>query len=119
LGALFEEEVRAIYVRGGLSDYQSALEGPFGYLPYDAVVPQVLTGGDLPDLAAALAPRPLRLEVLVDGLNRKVAAEVLARRYQPAQAAYAEAKAADRFRVGDHLAEQPSLAAWLKGQLDK
>ena len=31
----------------------------------------------LPDLAAAIAPRPLRMSGLVDGLNRAVAAERL------------------------------------------
>ena len=58
LGALFEADARAVYVRGGLSDYQSALAGPFCYLPHDVVVPEVLTRGDLPELAAALAPVP-------------------------------------------------------------
>src|SRR5262249_22143587 len=72
LGALFEEDVRAVYARGGLSDYASALEGPFCYLPHDAVVPGVLATGDLCDVAAALAPRPVCLEGLVDGLNRAV-----------------------------------------------
>jgi hypothetical protein len=115
LGALFEADVRAIYVHGGLSDYQSALEGPFCYLPYDVVVPEVLTRGDLPDLAAALAPRPLRLEGLVDGRNRAVKSEVLARRYQPAQAAYAEAKAADQFHVGDQGGT--GLVDWFKTHL--
>ena len=77
----------------------------------------VLSTGDLPELAAALAPRPLRLEGLVDGLNRKVAPDVLGRRYEPAQAAHAQTKAADRFRVGDREAEEPSLAGRLKTHL--
>src|SRR5262249_33942250 len=72
LAALFEDDVRAVYVQGGLSDYQSALAGPFCYLPHDVVVPEVLATCDLPDLTAALAPRPIRLVGLVDGLNRTV-----------------------------------------------
>ena len=66
LGALYEDDVRAVLVRGGLSDYRSVLETPYTYLPLDAVVPGALTTGDLPALAAALAPRPLRIEALVD-----------------------------------------------------
>ena len=71
LGGLYEEEVAAVYVRGGLSDFLSVLSSPFVYIPPDAVIPGVLTAGDLPDLAAALAPRPLRIDALVDGLNRR------------------------------------------------
>src|SRR5262249_47820421 len=67
LGALFEDDVRAVYVHRGLSDYYSVLEGPFCYLPHDVVVPGVLTTGDLPDVAAALAPRALWLDETVDG----------------------------------------------------
>ena len=37
-------------------------------------MPGALTAGDLADLAASLAPRPLRLEALVDQLNRPVPA---------------------------------------------
>jgi cephalosporin-C deacetylase-like acetyl esterase len=117
LGALFEDDVRAVYVRGGLSDYQSALEGPYCYLPHDAVVSEVLSTGDMADLTAGLAPRPVRLTELVDGMNRKVSPDVLARRYQPAHDAYARAKAAERLRVGERDAREPSVAAWLKEQL--
>ncbi|MGB2819859.1 MAG: acetylxylan esterase, partial [Phycisphaerae bacterium] len=71
LGGLYEDGVAAVCVRGGLSDFQSVLESQFVYIPHDAVVPGVVTTGDLPHLAAALAPRPLRLEGLLDGLNRR------------------------------------------------
>ncbi|MBY0527402.1 MAG: hypothetical protein K2R98_28660 [Gemmataceae bacterium] len=117
LGALFEEDVCAVYVRGGLSDYHSALAGPFCYLPHDTVVPEVLTIGDLPDLAGTLAPRPLRLEGLVDGLNRKVPSDGLRTKYEPAQTAYEQAKAAERLRVGDGEDKEPSVARWFVGHL--
>jgi dienelactone hydrolase len=80
-GALFEDDVRAVYAQGGLTGYRSLLQGPFGYIPHDALVPGALTAGDLGDVAAELAPRPLRLEGLVDGLNRKAAAEEVAEAY--------------------------------------
>ena len=79
LGALFEDDVSAVSVRGGLTGYESLLQSPFFYVPHDALVPGALTAGDLCDLAAALAPRPLRVEGLVDGLNRKASGVALAK----------------------------------------
>ena len=67
--ALFEDGVRAVYVRGGLTGFESLLQSPFFYVPHDALIPGALTAGDLCDVAAALAPRPLRMEGLVDGLE--------------------------------------------------
>jgi cephalosporin-C deacetylase-like acetyl esterase len=72
--ALYEPELAAVYVRGGLSGYRSLLDGPFVEVPYDAVLPGALTAGDLRDVAAALKPKA-RLERLVDGLNRRVTVE--------------------------------------------
>jgi hypothetical protein len=117
LGALFEDDVRAVYVHRGLSDYHSALEGPLVYLPHDVVVPGVLATGDLCDVAAALVPRPLWLEGLVDGQNREVAGPVLARRYAPAQAAYEAAQTPERLRIGAPSGEKDSIARWLAAQL--
>jgi hypothetical protein len=73
-GALFEDDVKAVYVRGGLTGYRSVLDSPFVYIPHDTVVPGALTAGDLDDVAAALAP-PVKQEGMVDGLNRRVGAE--------------------------------------------
>jgi dienelactone hydrolase len=73
--ALLEKEVTSVYARGGLASYRSILDSPFCAVPYDAILPGVLKVGDLPDVAAAISPRPLRLEGRVDGLNRRVGAE--------------------------------------------
>ncbi len=73
-GALYEKDVKAAYAFGGLKGFASLLESPFCYVPHDTIVPGALTLGDLDDVAAALAPRPLRLEGRVDGLNRRVEA---------------------------------------------
>jgi len=98
--ALFEEDLHAIYAHGGLSGYQAVLKSPFCYVPHDAIVPGALTVGDLSDVAAALAPRPLWLEGLVDGLNRQVSAEELARTLEPARSAYRDPGVGDRLRIG-------------------
>src|SRR5262249_62224637 len=96
--------------------YHSVLQGPFCYLPHDGVVPGVLTVGDLCDTAAALAPRPVWLEGLVDGLNREVPAERLTRVYEPARAAYS-ARADGRLRIGVKPGARDSVAGWLAEQL--
>jgi dienelactone hydrolase len=70
LAALFEEDVKALYARGGLASYRSVLESPFVYLPQDAVVPGAIPTGDLPEVVGALSPRPVRLDDRVDGQNR-------------------------------------------------
>ncbi len=80
-GAFFEPEVAVVYIRGGLSGYRSLLDSPFCFVPYDALIPGILTAGDLPDVAAALSPRRLRLEGLVDGFNRRVAVETAKQLY--------------------------------------
>jgi hypothetical protein len=100
LTALFEEDVRAVHVRGGLSDYQSVLQGSFCYLPHDVVVPGALATGDLCDLAGALAPCPVRLEMMVDGLNRVVSPATLTRIYAPALDRYETARAKHQLSVG-------------------
>jgi hypothetical protein len=87
-GALFEEDVRAVIARGTLAGYQSVLRDRFCYVPHDAIVPGALTAGDLCDVAAALAPRPVRLEGLVDGRNCRVTEPELRRRFAPTCAAY-------------------------------
>src|SRR5262249_33191361 len=58
LSALFDEDIRAVYARGGLASFRSLLDSPFCYVPHDAIIPGALTAGDMNDVAAALAPRP-------------------------------------------------------------
>lgn len=104
LGGLFEDDVRAVYARGGLTGYQSILKSSFCSVPQDTVVPGALTAGDLNDVAAALAPRPLRLAGLVDGLNRPAGPEQVDKIYAAARDACRAAGTPDRFLVGadDH-----------------
>jgi hypothetical protein len=117
LGALFEDAVAAVYVRGGLTGYEALLAGPFCYVPADAVVPGALTAGDIGDVAAALAPRPLRLEGLVDGLNRLAAAEEVARSLGPARAAYRAAGSPGALRVEEAAPVDRPVSRWLLERL--
>jgi hypothetical protein len=113
LGGLFLDDAKAVYARGGLASWRSCLESPFCYFPHDAVVPGAAALGELADLAALLAPRPLRLEQLVDGVNRRVSGPALRKAHEPTQAAYERARAAERLQLdGEH-----DMAKWLLDSL--
>ena len=109
IGALYEDDVSAVSVRGMLTGFASLLDDVFCYVPHDAVVPGALTVGDLCDVAAALAPRPLRMEGLVDGRNCVATQENVNARFEPAIRAYA--------REPDRLVLAPGpgddFATWL------
>jgi hypothetical protein len=116
-GALFEDDIRAVCVHGGLAGYETMLRSPFVYLPADSVVPGALTAGDLSDVTAALAPRPVRLTGLVDGLNHTLPREALGQTYEPARTAYRSAGAAKQLRIeAASPAEEPAWR-WLLDQL--
>jgi cephalosporin-C deacetylase-like acetyl esterase len=117
LGALFEKEVRAVSVEGGLLGYLSLLQGPFCYVPHDVLVPGVFAAGDLCDLAAVLAPRALRLEGLVDGLNRKATPDLVARTFAPARDAYRSLRAGSSLRLEGEEKTAGGAARWLLSQL--
>jgi dienelactone hydrolase len=110
LAALYEDDVRAVYVSGGLIGFQSVLAQHLALIPHDAVVPGALLVGDMCDLVAALAPRRVRLEGLVDGWNRAVAEPELARAYAGAAAVYRAAGTATQLSVSP---ERTSAVRWL------
>ncbi len=112
LSALFETDVRTVYARGGLTGFESVLHSEFCYLPYDAVIPGVLTAGDLCAVAASLAPKRLRLEGLVDGLNRRADPATARSIYQPAFQSYKAAGAAGNLVVGSPAGDA-DVAEWI------
>lgn len=112
LAALFDDDIQTVASHGGLSGYQALLNSSFTYMPHDAVVPGALTAGDLCDVAAALAPRAVRMEGMVDGVNRRVPADTLAKTYEPTTAAYRAAGALDKLRIAS-TPEEKTLARWL------
>jgi cephalosporin-C deacetylase-like acetyl esterase len=99
LAAMFEDQVTVVYARGGLLGYQPLLQAPFCNVPYDVIVPGAAGVGDLADVAAALAPRALRLEGVVDGLNRRVSAKDLERALPAVREAYRAQRAEGRLEA--------------------
>jgi hypothetical protein len=91
LGALYEDNVRAAIARGGLTSYAAVLDAPAFYVPHDVIVPGALETADISDLVAAVCPRALRVEGLVDGRNRPANREAIDKAFSPARKAYANA----------------------------
>jgi cephalosporin-C deacetylase-like acetyl esterase len=112
LGGLFEDDVRAVYVSGGLASYHSVLTHFAVMIPHGTSVPGALTAGDLCDLAGSLAPRPLRFEMTVDHLNRVVSGDALRKTMGPTAEAYSAAPKALSMAEA-----RSSVANWLLEQL--
>jgi dienelactone hydrolase len=108
----FHSDVAAVVVRGGLVSYRSLLESPFCCVPHDAVV-FLGKDGDLPLAYAALSPRPLRLEGLVDGVNRRVTDKGLRQALGPVRDNYAHLKMEAKLHLSDAVAADAELADWL------
>jgi hypothetical protein len=114
LTALYDDDIRGVVAHAGLISYRAVLQDPFCYVPLDIVVPGILERADIPDVVAALAPRPVLLEGLVDGRNRTVAAAAATQELRTALTAYREAPS--RLMIREHTAE-PELAAWIAAGL--
>jgi hypothetical protein len=119
LGALYEDDVRAVFAHGSLANFTSTLTSPFCYLPHDAIVPGMLQSGDLTDVAATLSPRPLRLCAMVDGVNRRMARFPMEKAYEPARSAYRAAKAEGALTIEPNAPSPNDLARWFATHLAK
>ncbi|HEU0004391.1 MAG TPA: hypothetical protein VFS12_00250, partial [Terriglobia bacterium] len=109
---LYEDDVRAVYARGGLVGFQSALSSPFLYLPHDVVIPGIMTAGDLSALAAGLAPRPLALVGLVDGLNRVMEPKTVEATYERTRKIFDRSNGHGRLVVA-RAEDSPAPGPWL------
>jgi len=114
--SLLEDDIEAVACRGGQGSYLSMLEEAYAYVPTDAIVPGMLQAGDVADIAAAYAPRPLLLEGLVNGRNVRFTSAELRRRMGGAVDAYASAQARDKLTI---RADPGDLAGWLIAQLKR
>ncbi|MFB3828418.1 MAG: acetylxylan esterase [Bryobacteraceae bacterium] len=116
LTALYEPGVRAVAARGGLVSFLSVLRDRFCYVPLDVIVPGVLEAGDMADIVAALAPRGVLLERLVDGRNRAVGSAERSVELRVALDGYRNAPSQLTVRED---AAGPELTAWLAARLSK
>jgi hypothetical protein len=88
LATVYDPNVRTVAVNRGLTSYESILDDAFAYVPADITIPGLLQAGDLADVEAALAPKPMLLEDLIDGKNRLVPEQDLRDQLQTVYNAY-------------------------------
>ena len=116
LTALYEENVRAVAVRGGLVSYLSVLEDRFCYVPPDVIVPGILETADIGDVVAALAPRAVLLEGFVDGRNRQLTESEVNLQLRPG---FGAAQSVPSRLIIRESSGPAGLATWLDGQLSR
>ena len=91
--AAFDPRIREITLDGMVVSWSNVARTAVTTNQFTNVVPGALVVYDLPDLAAALAPRPLTIVNPVDAAGKPVAQEELDAAYGVARAAYAAAGA--------------------------
>jgi len=114
LGGLFVRDVQAVYVNGGLSEFRSVFAHHAVFVRHDIAVPGAITTGDIADLASGIAPRPLRIGGIVDGLNRSLADRDVVSIYRPTSQAYRQLRAASEITLGGN----ESAGVWLSSRLE-
>ena len=117
LGGLFEPHIRAIYIHGGLTGYASLLDAPFFCHPPDSIISGLLSVADLCDILAALAPRPVLMEALVDGCNRRATRAEVENVFCLARRAYEIAGVPQLLRIDLEANTADQTAAWLLAAL--
>ncbi len=113
LTALYEDNVHAVAVTGGLASFLSVLRDRFCYVPQDIVVPGILERADIEDIVAELSPRAVLLEGLVDGRNRLLSSSDLEGELVGARAAY---RGTPSHLAVRERADESGLAAWMAQQ---
>jgi hypothetical protein len=106
---------RAVVARGSLVSFRSVLDSPFVHIPHDALPVNVFRAGDLADIWAHWAPKPLRLEGLVDATNRQVTGERLEKALRPVAEAYKKGCLV----VKEDYTPDAELAKWIVEQLKR
>ena len=81
---------------GGVLSWSLVARTPVTRQQLTNVVPRALEAYDLPDLAAALAPRPLTIKNPVDAAGNPIPQAAVEEAYAAARAAYRAASAADQ-----------------------
>jgi cephalosporin-C deacetylase-like acetyl esterase/pimeloyl-ACP methyl ester carboxylesterase len=86
--AALDKRIKEVTLERSLISWTAVVRTPISQDQLTNVVPGVLAVYDLPDLAAAVAPRVLTIREAVDPVGKPVAQRVLEEVYTPARAAY-------------------------------
>jgi dienelactone hydrolase len=98
--AALDRRITQVTVQYGTpASWDDVARRPVTRYPLASIVPNALTVYDLPDLAAAIAPRPLTIRAAVDPDGRPCSSERLETLYAAARAVYASLNAAQAFKI--------------------
>ena len=116
LAGLYDGGVHAVAAAGGLAEFMSVLRSAFTYVSMDALTPGILKTADIPDIAAALAPRPLLISDCVDGRNVPLGQEELNNAFGGLKKAYSGAGQSQRLKLSAAMPAS-TVADWLMSSL--
>jgi cephalosporin-C deacetylase-like acetyl esterase len=116
LAALYDDQIRAVAALGGLDGYFSVLGHAVAYTPADVIVPRILQVGDIPDIAAALAPHPLLMARCLNGSNVLLDSDELDNALKLAKAGYQESQSANHLTLRSEIPEA-NVIAWIISHL--
>ena len=114
LAALFDDDIQAVAAGGSLTSYLSVLEHSFTYIPFEDVIRGIVKVADIADIAAALSPRPLRLERLINGRNILANPSALERTFRSARQSYEQLHAGQKLVIE---VERGDTMSWLVEKL--
>ncbi|MCC6342470.1 MAG: acetylxylan esterase [Bryobacterales bacterium] len=98
--AVLDERISVVGIEGGLLSYAAVARAPLHRRVFEAVIPGVLGRYDLPDLAAAIAPRALSITNARSAMGMPVFLREARAEYEYAGAAYGAVGKPEQFRVG-------------------
>jgi len=110
--AAVDPRLRRLALEGMLLSYESVAASQVHRGVFENVVPGVLRSYDLPDLAAALAPRPIWIMNPANPLGQRAASTEARRVYGRSLEAFRLLGAAESIRVGEREADQPVANAY-------
>lgn len=97
--AALDDRIKSVTLDGCVLSWDHVARTPVSHNQLATVVHGALAVYDLPDLAAAVAPRKLTIRNPLDAAGRPATPELIEATYRPARAAYEKANAADQFVI--------------------
>src|SRR5205823_10848694 len=91
--AALDDRIKAVTIDGCVLSWDHVVRTPVSHNQLANVVPGALSAYDLPDLAAAVAPRKLTIRNPVDATGQPAAPAAVEETYRPVRAAYEKANA--------------------------
>lgn len=97
--AVLDPRIQGLILQDSLVSYRAIAQTPLHRRIFDAILPGTLSAYDLPDLVAALAPRPVSLVNARSPLGQALSITDMQASYKYAMEAYSSAGAPERFQI--------------------